>query len=65
MTAESHKVGAITQVEECPGTTTGLKHTYTTMPLAQSARGQGGEMKGSFAGVKGLGQLWLGESGRN
>lgn len=64
MTAESHKVWDTDQVQECPGTTTGLKHTYTTMPLAQSAGGQGGD-GGSFAGVNGLGQLWLGESGRN
>ena len=42
MAAESHKVWDTNQVWECPGKTTGPWHTYITMPLAQSARGQGG-----------------------
>lgn len=32
---------------ECPGTVLGRKRTYATMPLAQSARGQGGD-EGEF-----------------
>lgn len=56
MTAESHKVGDVTQVEECPGATTGLKQTYTTMPLAQSARGQGGD-EGEFCWCEGTGPV--------
>lgn len=64
MTAESHKVGDITQVEECPEQPRALSK-LTQQCLWHSQQEGREKMKGSFAGVKGRGQLWLGESGRN
>lgn len=51
-------------------TTTGLKHTYITMPLAQSARGQGGgevefcccEMDWASCGLENLAEINRGKA---